>query len=396
VSVPLRRNRDFLLLQSGQLLSNIGTASTTIAYPLLVLALTHSAAKAGIVAFARGVPSALFLIPAGVFADRHHRKTLMIAADAVRVIAVGALVVMIATHHAVFWTIPVVAFVEGAGAALFSASRPGAVRSVVPIEQLPAAAGMQTGQDGAVQLLGPPLGGVLFGVARALPFVADVASYAFSTVSLLVMRTPFQGAREPSRRAMRSEIREGVRFLWERPYLRTTALLLGLGNFIGPGLVLAVVVIGRRQGLSPAVIGALTATFGACLVLGAFLTPFVRRALSVRGVILLELWTALGCAAFLLRPSVLMLVAGMAPSILVIPSSNAVVHGFRIAQTPDHILGRSESVRLTMSLAIAPLGPLIAGALLGSVSPRATVAVFVVFSLVLALWGTASRSLSPN
>ena len=50
---PLRRNRDFLLLQSGLLLSSAGSQMTAIAYPLLVLALTGSAAKAGVVAFVR-------------------------------------------------------------------------------------------------------------------------------------------------------------------------------------------------------------------------------------------------------------------------------------------------------------------------------------------------------
>jgi len=48
-AVPLRRNRDFVLLQTGQLLSSVGTQSTSIAYPLLVLGVTHSAAKTGIV-----------------------------------------------------------------------------------------------------------------------------------------------------------------------------------------------------------------------------------------------------------------------------------------------------------------------------------------------------------
>jgi hypothetical protein len=55
--VPLLRNRDFVLLQAGQLLSAIGTASTTVAYPLLALAVTHSPAWAGLVTFARIFPS---------------------------------------------------------------------------------------------------------------------------------------------------------------------------------------------------------------------------------------------------------------------------------------------------------------------------------------------------
>jgi MFS family permease len=81
LAVPLRRNRDFVLLQIGQLLSNAGTQTTSIAYPLLVLAVTHSAAKTGVVSFARTLPAALLALPAGVAADRWDRKRLMIAAD---------------------------------------------------------------------------------------------------------------------------------------------------------------------------------------------------------------------------------------------------------------------------------------------------------------------------
>jgi hypothetical protein len=61
--------------------------------------------------------------------------------------------------------------------------------------------------------------------------------------------------------------------------------------------------------------------------------------------------------------------------------------------TPDRLLGRSESVRSTISLLIAPLGPLTAGVLLGTVSARATIAVFAAFGLVLAVWGTLSPSI---
>jgi hypothetical protein len=382
-----------MLLQIGQLLSSAGTQSTSIAYPLLVFAVTDSAAKTGFVLFARTLPTALLALPAGLAADHWNRKRLMIAADGVRVLAVGGLAAAILLDGIGFWAIPLVAFIEGAGAAFFSAAHAGALRAVVPASQLPAAAGTQTGRQAAVALGGPPLGGALFGLARALPFVVDAVSYAFSTVSLLLMRTPFQEEREPDLSRLRSRLAEGFRFLWGQPFLRTCALLFGLANFIGPGLLLAVVVIGTRQGLSGGEVGLLVAAFGAFLLLGSFLSPLVRRLLPVRAVLLLELWTWLGCAIFLIRPSVYVLTAGILPTALAIPSTDSIVHGYRIAMTPDRLLGRAESVRTTISLLIAPLGPLAAGFLLGVLSARATIAFFAAFGLVLATAGTLSPSI---
>jgi hypothetical protein len=392
-SVPLRRNRDFMLLQAGQLLSNTGTESTSIAYPLLVLAVTGSAARAGVVSFARTLPWALLALPAGALADRWDRRWLMIAADGVRMLAIGCLAAAILLHRVAFWAIPLVAFVEGSGTVLFLAAHAGAMRAVVPARQLPAAAGAQTGRRAAVGLVGPLLGGALFGLSQALPFVVDAASYAGSTVSLLAMRTPFQQAREPDRLSLRARLAEGFRFLWGHPFLRTSALLFGLANFIGPGVLLAVVVIGRRQGLSGGAVGVLVAAVGGCLLLGALASPLVRRRLPVRAVLLLELWTWPGCALFLVWPNVYVLTAAILPTALAIPSTDSVVHGYRIAMTPDRLLGRVESVRITISLLIAPLGALAAGVLLDATTARATIAVFAAFGLALAVWGTASRSI---
>jgi MFS family permease len=382
-----------MLLQIGQLLSSAGTQTTSIAYPLLVLAVTHSPAKAGIVAFTRTLPWALFALPAGLAADRWSRRRLMIAADGVRVLAVGSLAATILLDRLTFWEVVVVAFVEGSGSALFFGAQPGALRAVVPAHQLPAAAAAETGRQAAVRLAGPPLGGALFGLSRALPFVVDAASYAFSTVSLLAMRTPFQEGREPHVSSLRSRLAEGFHFVWSQPFLRTCAFLFGLTNFIGPGVLLALVVIGRQQGLSGGEVGVLVAAFGACLLLGSLVSPLVRRLLPIRAVLLLELWTWLGCAVFLVRPSVYVLTAGILPTALAIPSTDSVVHGYRIAMTPDRLLGRAESVRSLISLLIAPLGPLVAGVLLGTVSARATIAVFAAAGLVLAVWGTLSPSI---
>ena len=83
----LARNRDFVLLQAGQLLSSAGTQSTTIVYSLLALGLTGSPAKAGLVGFARGIALVLFQLPAGALVDRWDRRRTMIVCDIVRATA---------------------------------------------------------------------------------------------------------------------------------------------------------------------------------------------------------------------------------------------------------------------------------------------------------------------
>lgn len=393
MSTPLRRNRDFVLLETGRLLSTAGTASTTIAYPLLVLAATHSPAKAGVVTFARLVPQALFGLVAGLAADRWNRKWLMIGSDCVRASAIAALAATILAGGLAFWQIPIVAFVEGTCSAFFAAAASGALRSVVPTPQLPTAVGAQQARASTVRLVGPPLGGALFGLGRAVPFLVDAGSYAFSILSLLAMRTPFQERRDVDTSPLRSQIAEGVRFLWQRPFLRTCALIYALGNFAMPGLLLVLVVVGTRQGLSGGEIGLLIAVFGACTLVGSLFSPLSRRWFSMRTIILMELWTWIGTVAFVVWPDVYVLTATLLPFALAAPVTDSVVDGYRVAVTPDRLVGRVESVRSTIALLIAPLGPLLAGFLLSTVSLRTTGAVFTACGVVLAFWGTLSPSI---
>lgn len=389
----LWRNRDWVLLMSGQLLSALGSQLTAVAYPLLTLGLTHSASDAGLVGFARIVPTPLFGVLAGEAADRWDRRRIMIVADAVRVVAIAVLAATIVEDSASLWLIVAVAFVEGTGSAFFYGAQPGAVRAVVSAAQLPAAIGAQQARMGAVMLAGPPAGGALFNLARSLPFVGDALSYSFSIVSLLAMRTPFQELREHARGDLRSRLAEGVRFLWSRPFLRTTTFLYAIGNFSMPGILLVIVVVGSRDGLSGGRIGALYAAFAGFLLLGALVSPVFRRRFSMRTIILIEMWTWLGSAAFLVWPSVYVLTAAILPQAVAMPVTDSVVVGYRIAITPDRLLGRVEAVRVTLAQAVSPLGPLIAGALLEATSPRGTVAVFTACGVVLAVWGTLSPAI---
>ena len=80
-AVSLWRHRDYLLLWGGQVVSNVGSGVSQIAFPLLVLAVTHSPAQAGFVAAARALAYVVFVLPAGALVDRWDRKRLMIYCD---------------------------------------------------------------------------------------------------------------------------------------------------------------------------------------------------------------------------------------------------------------------------------------------------------------------------
>jgi hypothetical protein len=392
--VPLRRNRDFVLLQIGQALSTVGSEASGIAYTLLVLALTGSPAKAGLAAFARLVPYALFALPAGVASDRFNRKWLMIWADVVRVLALGSLGVSIATGHVTFAQIVIVAFIEGTMFVIFNIAEIGAVRSVVPSLQLQRAFATEQARMSSVYLAGPPLGGALFGLARSVPFLVDAISYAFSTGTLLAMRTPFQEDRDQRETAgLWPQIKEGLAWLWGHAFLRTCALLFVGGNFLFGALELLLIVAAKRQGYSSAVIGGLVAATGAFSLLGSIAAPRFLRLLPMRTVLVLSAWLALGLVAFVIEPNVFVLVAGTAPLIFFNPTVNAMVIGYRVAIVPDRLQGRVNSVARSLALLAFPLGPVVAGLLLASYSVRTTAAFVLAGFVILAIVTTANRAI---
>jgi hypothetical protein len=101
-------------------------------------------------------------------------------------------------------------------------------------------------------LAGPPLGGLLFGLGRAVPFLCDVISYAASTTSMLLIKSDFQEARDG---VDAGQIRDGLRWIWKRPFFRVCALLFAGSNPIFTALYLLVVVLAKREGASSTLVG---------------------------------------------------------------------------------------------------------------------------------------------
>ena len=390
---PLRRNRDFVLLQTGMLLSATGSNVSRIAYPLLVLAVTGSAAKAGLVGTAEIVPLAALGLAAGVVADRVDRRRIMVVSDVVGALALGGLGAAVLVDHVRFWQVVAVAFVDGTAGVFYNAGQSGAFRAVVPREQLPLAASVAMGRASTVRLASPPLGGALFGLAQAVPFLADALSYGFSTLALLLMRTPFQETRERDRTPATRQLVEGVRHLWSMPFLRTTALMIGVENFALSGAQLAVIVLAKRHGLSSAAVGGLVALVGATTLLGSLASPLLRRLLSMRAILLSEFWVGLGTFSFLVWPNVYVLAATLAAQAFCFPNTDSAVMAYRYALTPDRLTARVVTASQNVAVLTMPLGPLAAGLLLGATSPRVTIAIFSCSVLAVAIWGTLSRAI---
>lgn len=382
-----------MLLWTGRAVSELGTRTAWIAYPLLVLALTDSPAKAGIVGFASRVPFLLFSLPAGAFVDRWDRKRIMLVCDAGRAVGVGSIATALAIGRLSFTHILVVAFVEGTLTVFVGPAEFAAVRRVVPREQIPAAIAQNEGRVYAASLGGPPLGGLLFGLGRGLPFLADALSYVISFASLLAIKTEFQEARSAPASRLRAEIGEGVRWLWRQAFLRTTFLLAGAGNFISNGLVLAVIVLAQRQGASSTTVGLIFALSAVGGLLGAAAAPALQRRVSSAHVrIGYHAVYALVIPLLAIAPP---LALGLLLALMLFgaPTLNAVFGAYQVALVPDRLQGRVESIAGLVAAGAVPMGTLLAGLLLEGIGAAPTVFVFAGLSVVVALVAILSRPL---
>ena len=390
---PLRRNGDFLLLWSGQVVSTVGTRISSLAYPLLVLALTRSPARAGIVGFAQTLPFLLLYLPAGALVDRWNRKLVMLVCDGGRALALGSIAVALALGRVTLVQIALVAFVEGALFVFFQLAETAALPHVVPQPQLATALAQNQARDQGADLAGQPLGGLLFGIGRLLPFAVDAASYAVSFTALLLLRVPLQQRRERARTRLRAEISEGIAWLWRQRFLRSIALLIGVTNFVHSALPLLVIVRAKELGASPALIGAMFAFLGVGAIAGALAGPWVQRHVHARTVVIGWLWVwAVQAAVLILMPNALALGAVLGVGSLFGVSFNVVTATYRYALVPDRLQARTVSVVRLIAWGTIPLAQLVAGVLAQGIGAGPSFLAFAGVMLAAAIAATAIPS----
>lgn len=371
----LRHNRDFRLLWTGSAFSFLGVETADIAYPLLILAVTGSAAKAGLFGAVQLIATLATGLLAGHVVDTHDKRRILITAEGCRMLATGSVAAVLLTSHALsFSHLLLAAGALGAATPFSGASRMLIVRAVVPTPQLTSALTQEEVRTSAAALVGPPLGGALYGVGQAVPFVAVAVCFVVSSLLALFIRLPataHHGA--PSRTA---GLLAGVRLVLTGPTLRAATLLVMVLNGVGAPMALVAVVSLREQHTSSTMIGIAMAGLAIGGLAGAALVGRLHRLQP--GLLLL------GLAAFEV-PVLAGLALPWGPwwvalmlflAMLGVPALRVLVDVLIFRQVKPELRGRVIAAVMTMFGLGAPLGVGTSGVLLEHWSPSGTVLVF--------------------
>lgn len=371
---PLR-HRNFALLWSGQAVSVAGNGMFTVALPLEVLRITGSPLDLALVAAARTVPSIVLLLVGGTVVDRISRRAVMLVSDATCGVGLGVLTFLAAAHAERFGVILGLSVIMGTASAFFRPASTAIVRDILPADLLvPANALSSLSASLAQFLLGPLLAGVLVAAAGATwAFGIDAATFAVSAACLAAMRNITE-VRAVSERLVHG-MAEGLRYCYSQPWLWWSMLALGVANLacFGPSTVMKPLLVKDAFHGGSVAFGIMVAASGVGAVLMSLIAarrPAPRRPVT-------SLWTAWILAGLLaagvgLSPWLWLAIVFSGLSWGMSSLGNIIWLSTMQARTPATLLGRVSSIDWLFSLALTPLGTIVAGAAVPVIGVRAT------------------------
>jgi uncharacterized protein YbdZ (MbtH family)/predicted MFS family arabinose efflux permease len=369
MTARLSRNRNYQLLWGSQAVAEFGFNAAAIAFPLLVLAITGSAAASGLVLGTIAAAQLVAGLPAGALADRWSRKKIMLGCEAAQAVAAASLVAALWWGVASVAHMVAVAAVIGVSAALFEPAEDACLPNLVPDEQLSSAVAMNAARTYLGQLSGTAAGGFLFAVGRFVPFAVDAVTHALAFVALAFLRVPPREARSEPVRHLGREIAAGIGWVSRNRHIRVTTLCAAFLNLFFSAFYIVVIVLAAARGVPSGQIGVMAAMLGVGGILGAVAAPYLCRAVSPYVSIAGVFWvlTALTPVAAFIHNGYLLglLFAAMA---LLPPAANTTIMTEQLLLTPDELRGRLSAVMSVVAGGAAAAGPALGGVLVGAVS----------------------------
>jgi len=369
--------RDFRLLWIGEAVSALGDQFAMIALPWLALVLTGSALALGTVLALMAVPRAVLMIVGGAYVDRLSPRRVMLASNVVRLVAVGALGVIVLAGTVEMWMLYAFALVFGVADAFFYPAQSAMVPELVSGEQLQQANGIVQGTAQFTTLVGPAAAGVaiaafsgagaspgLEGVGLAL--LIDAATFVASLATLLLIAA--RTSHEMSEGSVVRQIAQGVAFVWSSPSIRVMMGLSMAANLliVGPLDVGLPVLAYSRLPEGAAAFGLILSAFGAGSLLGmagaTLLPPLPKQHF---GSLMLGLFSLSGVClammAFVNATIVALAIAVMAGAIL--GYTNITYITWIQRRIPRNLMGRVMSLLMFSSMALVPISMALSGAL---------------------------------
>ncbi|MDH6144909.1 MFS family permease [Kitasatospora sp. GP30] len=397
----LWRNREFLTFWFGETLSLLGTQVTTLALPLTaVIAFHASPAQVGLLRFLQLVPYLGLALVFGALVDRMRRRRVMIAANAARMVLIGLIPLLAATHLLTIGLLLGLACAIGIFSVLFDVSWMSFVPTLVKDKAHYVEANQKLGvTSSTTDVAGPGIAGALIGALTApISLVVDSTSYLVSLATLLLIRTPeTPPAPAAEKRHLGGEIAEGLRFVLGHRVLRPLALVGPFCNFSMISVwTLFLLYAVRDEGLPAGLVGlvfsasSIGGLVGAALS-GALLKRFRTGAVYAVSMTLVFAGPLLIPFAAGSRPVLLaFFVAAFFLSYLGLGVANVVMVSLRQASTPQALMGRMNAAFRTLLFGGGSLGGLIGGYLAGGLGTHTALTGIAIGSALMVLAVAAS------
>jgi MFS family permease len=378
----LRRHPDFVKLWSGETVSQIGTQISLLAIPLIAVTVLHATTfQVGALSAIEMAPFLLVSLFAGVWVDRIRRRPVLIVTDLGRAAALVTLPIASSLGWLSLAQLYVVALVTGTLTVFFDVAYMAYLASLIDRHQLiEGNSKLQASESGAA-IIGPGLAGWLIGaVGAARAVIADAASFVVSALAVLWIakaepevepRATADGAMdaaESSRRRLRTEIGEGLRYVFGHPYLRSVAGCTSTFNLFGAITNALIIVFAvRTLHLTAGRIGLVLSLASVGYLAGALIANRVAKRVGVGRAIIAGA-TVAGIGPFLIPmarhgDAIPLLVASYLITMLGNPVYNINQVSLRQAITPDRLQGRMNATMRFVVWGTMPLGGLIGGAL---------------------------------
>ncbi|MGW7576481.1 MFS transporter [Streptomyces sp. NPDC054765] len=399
--MPLpRARRDVRLFWWAGTCDALGSQTSGVVLPLLLLSLGRSPAEVGALAglFAAGT---LVLGPlAAVPADRGARKQVMVGAALVSAAAMAGVTVAVAAGTVPLAALLVAVLVERCASACYEAASLGTVALVCPPEEhRRVLSRLEAGERGAL-VVGPALGGLLFSVGAWLPFLADALSYAVAAGGIRALRSDLSPRREqrapagtPHRtwRALAAEAGAGVALIRREPFLRLVLIWISGVNALLVALYYTTVFALQDHGRGAAPVGLVLALAGAAGLAGALAAPrLVRRHCAARVLVPVSWLMVPPAAALAMARDAWQFGLLFGLLCFLTPPATVALQARIIQITPAALQARTGTVLATASGAAAALAPALAGLSADRAGAAVTLTGCAVLLAVLALYATCA------